>query len=397
MKIVPAAAAFAACLLARNFGDIRPGPQQMAWQDLEIGVLVHFGPNTFMDREWGDGAADPRVFAPAQLDAGQWAAAARAAGARYLILAKHLDGFCLWPSRQTKYSVAASPWKGGQGDLVREVSDACRQQGLRFGVYLSPWDRHEPSYKDNAAYDNYYARQVTELASRYGPLTEWWLDGAGSEGHVYGFERYIRTLRTYQPNALVFADVGLLPWADIRWAGNESGFAAEENWNVVDAYRVLRWRPAECDTPLRERHWFWHPNDERSLKPLDKLLEHYHQSVGRGAQLVLGLAPDDSGLIPVSDAARLREFGDALRRIYGRNLAPEAVHEGAQTAALDGDPDTVWEAPSYRAEIALRFERPTAIDRTVAMEWLNVGQRVQKYAIEVTDGGAWRVAASGSA
>jgi alpha-L-fucosidase len=391
MRLIPVML-IAAAAAAQNFADVRPSPQQVAWQDLEIGALVHFGPNTFMDREWGDGTADPGVFHPASLDAEQWVTAAKAAGAQYLIMvAKHHDGFCLWPSRQTKYSVAASPWKAGKGDVVREVAAACRKHGLRFGAYLSPWDRHEPAYKDNAAYDNYYARQITELATRYGPITECWLDGAGSEGHVYDFERYIRTLRTYQPNALVFADVGLLPWADIRWVGNESGFANEENWNVVDAYRVLRWRPAECDTPLRVRHWFWHPNDEKSLKPVAKLLENYNQSVGRGAQLVLGLAPDDRGLLPESDVARLREFGAELRRLYGNNLARKPEH-----AALDGDPDTVWEAPSYRAEVPVWFARPTAIDRTVAMEWLNAGQRVQKYDVQVLEKGEWRTVAAGT-
>jgi len=397
MRLALAAVLLAASAAGQNFVDVRPSPQQLAWQDLEIGALVHFGPNTFMDREWGDGTADPRVFNPPALDAEQWVTAAKAAGAQYLILvAKHHDGFCLWPSRQTKYTVAASPWKGGRGDVVREAAEACRKHGLRFGVYLSPWDRHEPAYKDNSAYDNYYARQVAELAGRYGPITEFWLDGAGSEGHVYDFERYIRTLRTYQPNALIFADVGLLPWGDIRWVGNEAGVAQEENWNVVDAYRVLRWRPAECDTPLRERHWFWHPNDEKSLKPLEKLLETYHLTVGRGAQLVLGLAPGDRGLMPAADVARLSEFGGALRRIYGENLALRAVRESGQMAALDGDPDTVWQASDYRAEIAVRFDRPTTFDRTVAMEWLNAGQRIQKYEIHVAERGAWRTVCTGT-
>jgi alpha-L-fucosidase len=383
--------------LAQNCADLRPTPQQLAWQDLEVGVLIHFGTNTFLDREWGDGTADPKVFNPAQLDAEQWVTASKAAGARYLILvAKHHNGFCLWPTRHTDYSVKSSPWRGGKGDLVREVAAACRKHGLRFGVYLSPWDRHEPSYKDNARYDAYYRAQVQELATRYGELTEFWLDGAGSEGHVYDFEKYAETLRTYQPNTLVFADVGFLPWGDIRWVGNESGFANEENWNVIDRHGYLRWRPAEADTPLRERHWFWHPNDEKSLKPLARLMETYHQTVGRGAQLVLGLAPDNRGLMPDSDVARLKEFGDEVRRLYAEPLSarpdPRAVE------AADGDPDTVWFAPERVMPVVvdLRFSSPMTFDRAVTMEWLAEGQRVARYLIQAQVGEEWRTVAGGT-
>lgn len=378
-------------LLGQNFVDLKPTPQQVAWQDLELGVLIHFGPNTFLDQEWGDGTADPSIFRPSQLDAEQWVTAAKAAGARYLIMvAKHHDGFCLWPSRHTGYSVKSSPWRDGKGDLLREVSDACRKHSLKFGVYLSPWDRHEPSYKDNAAYDDYYVKQVRELATRYGELVEFWLDGAGSEGHVYDFERYVETLRTYQPNTLIFADVGFLPWGDIRWVGNEDGYALEENWNVVDRHGYLRWRPVEADTPLRDRHWFWHPASEHRLKPLDRLLEIYHRSVGRGAQLVLGLAPDNRGLLPETDVARLRELGEAVRRVYGHNLVKDVP--GLVNPALDGDPDTFWSArPEARSAIVeVGFSSPVTFDRAVIMEWLNAGQRIQKYRIEAQIAGRWQ-------
>jgi alpha-L-fucosidase len=369
----------AAVARGQNFADLRPGPQQSAWQDLEIGVLIHFGPNSFMDREWGDGAADPRVFDPTALDAAQWAAAAKSAGARYIVLvAKHHDGFCLWPTEQTAYSVKASPWRGGHGDLVREVADAARSQGLRFGVYLSPWDRHEPRYRDSAAYDDYYRRELTELATRYGDLTEFWLDGAGSEGHFYDFDSYVRTLRTYQPNAMIFADVGFLKYGDIRWVGNESGFAQEDNWNVIDRLGYLRWRPAEADTPLRTDHWFWHPNDEKSLKSVSQLVETYHKTVGRGAQLVLGLAPDRRGLLPESDVARLKEFGDEIRRIYGEQM--------------DG-PEQVW---SSSAPLEITALRPFAFDRAVLMEQLNGGQRVERYAVEAWDGHGWKQLSAGT-
>jgi alpha-L-fucosidase len=382
---------WAALAPAQNFVDIKPAPQQVAWQDLEIGVLFHFGPNSFLNQEWGDGTADPKAFNPASLDAEQWIRAAQSAGATYVVMvAKHHDGFCLWPSRQTAYSVKSSPWRNGKGDLVREVEAAARKHGLRFGVYLSPWDRHEPAYKDNQAYDKYYIRQMNELV-RYGELVEWWLDGAGSEGHVYDFDRYVDTLRTYQPNTMIFADVGFLSYGDIRWVGNESGLALETNWNVIDRRGYLRWRPAEADTPLRESHWFWHPNAESRLKPLDKLLDTYHKTVGRGAQLVLGLAPDNRGLMPEVDVARLAEFGSAIRRIYGDNLALRNVSPGVE-AAVDGNPDTFWSAPegARSADILLTFKTPVTFDRAVTMEWLAEGQRVQSYAIESFEGGVWK-------
>lgn len=374
-----ALATWASAAPAQNFASLRPSPQQTAWQDLEIGVLIHFGPNTFMDREWGDGAADPHVFNPTALDAGQWVAAAKAAGARYVVLvAKHHDGFCLWPTAETAYSVKASPWRNGKGDLVREVADAAHKQGLKFGIYLSPWDRHEPRYRNNAQYDDYYRKELTELMTRYGEITELWLDGAGSEGHMYDFDSYVRILRTYQPNTLIFADVGFLQYGDIRWVGNESGYASEENWNVVDRLGYLRWRPAEADTPLRTEHWFWHPNDEKSLKGLAELVETYHKTVGRGAQLVLGLAPDNRGLLPESDVARLRAFGDEIRRIYGPG--------GEQ-------PDEEW---SSTAPLEIETGEPAIFDRAVTRERLSGGQRVERYTIEAWDGSQWNRLAAGT-
>jgi alpha-L-fucosidase len=385
--------------VAQNFADVKPSPQQVEWQDLEIGVLVHFGPNTFMDREWGDGTADPKVFNPTALDAEQWVLAAKSAGAKYMILvAKHHDGFCLWPTNQTPYSVKASPWKNGQGNLVEEVASAARRHGLKFGVYLSPWDRHDERYKDSKAYDKYYLDLLTDLSSNYGELTEFWLDGAGSEGHVYNFDSYVGSLRTYQPNAMIFASVDLLQYGDIRWVGNESGVANVENWNVIDTRGYLRYRPAEADTPLRKLHWFWHPNDEASLKSLPELLQTYQDTVGRGAQLVIGIAPDNRGLLPETDAKRLAEFGKAVDQLYGpaKNLATQA---GPAFAALhDNNPDTFWSAPpgSHSAQIELAFAKPITFDRALTMEWLNDGQLVQKYSIEVMQAGKWTTLATGT-
>lgn len=368
-------------------GDIRPAPYQTAWQDLEFGVIIHFSTNTFLNREWGDGTAAPSTFNPTAFDPGQWMKAIRDSGAKYVVLvAKHHDGFCLWPTAQTSYSVKSSPWRDGKGDVVGDVAKAARKYGLKFGVYLSPWDRHDPRYKDSAAYDRYYNDELSELASNYGDLVEFWLDGAGSEGHVYDFKKIIETLRTYQPNTIVFADTGLFEYGDARWVGNEAGVVSYENWNVIDRHGYRRWRPVEADTPLRKLHWFWHPNDESSLKSLQELLDTYDKTVGRGAQIMLGLAPDNRGLLPDNDVARLKEFGEALRKRENDNLA---LHHGAggdnASAAFDGNPETFWSAPdgSHHAVLELSFDHPITFDHALTMEWLNDGQHVQKYAIEV--------------
>jgi alpha-L-fucosidase len=372
---------------AQNFAEIKPTPQQVEWQDLEFGVILHFSTNTFLDREWGDGTASPAVFNPTQFDPDQWMQAIRAAGAKYVILvAKHHDGFCLWPTAQTDYSVKASPWQNGKGDVVGDVARAARKYGLKFGIYLSPWDRHDPRYGDAAAYDRYYNAELEELAQNYGDLVEFWLDGAGSAGHVYNFKQIIETLRTYQPNTIVFADTALFEYGDARWVGNEAGRVPYENWNVIDRHGYLRWRPVEADTPLRAGHWFWHPNDEASLKSLDELLTTWDETVGRGAQLMLGLAPDRRGLLPESDVARLEEFGQAP--------APADV-----AAALDGDPDTFWSAPagSHHAVIEVRFDKPVTFNRALTMEWLNDGQRIEKYSIDVWTGSSWKSIAAAHA
>jgi alpha-L-fucosidase len=385
-------------------GDIRPAPYQVAWQNLEFGVIIHFSTNTFLNREWGDGTASPSIFNPTQFDPEQWMKAIHDSGAKYVVLvAKHHDGFCLWPTEQTTYSVKSSPWKNGQGDIVGDVARAARKYGLKFGVYLSPWDRHEPKYKDSAEYDKYYNAQLEELATRYGDLVEFWLDGAGSAGHVYNFPKIIETLRTYQPNTIVFADTGLFEYGDARWVGNEAGIVDYENWNVIDRHGYRRWRPVEADTPLRDKHWFWHPDDDASLKSLDTLLDTYEKTVGRGAQLMLGLAPDSRGLLPDSDVKRLQEFGAALRKRTANNLVLRHLPPSSEevSAALDGDPDTFWSASagSHHGEIEVSFEHEITFDHALTMEWLNDGQHVQKYAIEVWSepDQKWKAIAEGQA
>lgn len=386
---------------AQNFTELKPSPQQVEWQDLEFGVIIHFGTNTYLDREWGDGTASPGVFNPSQLDAEQWVRAAKAAGAKYVVLvAKHHDGFCLWPTSQTSYSVKASPRANGGGDVVRRVSDAARKFGLKFGIYLSPWDRHEPRYKNSADYDNYYNAELDELASNYGNLVEFWLDGAGSEGHIYNFARMIESLRVKQPNTLVFADAALFEYGDIRWAGNEDGTIPYENWNVLDRHGYLRWRPVEADTPLHKGHWFWHPNDEGTLKSVNELISTYEETVGHGGQLMLGLAPDRRGLLPDADVKRLEEFGAAIRERYSENLIKlHHITNASTEPAFDNDPDTFWSAPagSHHAILEVDFSQPVTFDRALTMEWLNDGQRVEHYRIEAWDGSSWKPLVEGHA
>lgn len=394
-------AAVCAAAGAQNFVDVKPTPQQVEWQALEFGVILHFGTNTFLDREWGDGKAEAKIFNPTEFDPEQWMRAIQAAGAKYVVLvAKHHDGFCLWPTGQTDYSVKSSPWEDGKGDAVRRVANAARKYGLKFGVYLSPWDRHEPRYENAAEYDAYYIAQLDELVTRYGELVEFWLDGAGSAGHVYNFAKIIEELRTYQPNTLVFADTGLFEYGDIRWAGNEDGTIPYENWNVIDRHGTLRWRPVEADTPLHKGHWFWHPNDEGTLKSVAELVHVYEQSVGRGGQLMLGLAPDRRGLLPEADVKRLEEFGTAIHTKYAENLMMKRIRgQDDAAAALDGNAETFWAAPANarHAVIEAEFAQPVTFDHALTMEWLNEGQHVEHYRIEAWDGKAWKTVVQGRA
>ena len=381
-----------------NFAAVRPSPQQTEWQQLEIGALIHFGPNTFMNREWGDGTAPPSVFDPTHVDTDQWIAAAKSAGIRYVVLvAKHHDGFALWPTTQTEYSVKSSPWLHGKGDLARMVSDSARKAGLLFGVYESPWDRHDPRYSNPAAYDAFYLAELDELASHYGPLEEFWLDGAGSAGRTYDFDTIIQHLRTYQSNTLVFADVDLYKYADIRWVGTESGYVDFDVWNAVDRTGYLRWRPVEADTPLHEGEWFWHTDGDSTLKSLDELVREYDNTVGRGAQLMLGLAPNRDGLIPAADVKRLAEFGARIHAIYGNNLLRDhAPLPANEQQAVDGDTETWW-APAGEQPAALTvvLPKPIRFDRCMTMEQLTDGQHVEEYAIDARVNGAWQQVARG--
>ena len=384
----------------QNLAEVKPSPQQLAWQELEFGALIHLGPNTFLNQEAGDGSADPNVFQPADLDPEQWVLAAKAAGARYVVLvAKHEDGFCLWPTKTTSYSVKQSKWQNGRGDVVKEVALAARRHGLKFGLALSPVDRHEVLPRDPKVYDRLYMAQLRELAQNYGDLVEMGIDGVDADGQTYDFESYLRALRTQQPNTIAFGSLDFLPAGDARTAGT----GTVENWNAVDQMGALRWRPGVVRTALREQQWFWHPSSEAKLKTVYQLIEAYHKSVGRGYQFVLGLAPDQRGLLPEADVARLKAFGEAIGKLYGQNLATRAHKyqvDGGPTekTAIDGDPETAWFGYSGRRTATLSMSFPDAIvfDRLVMMEWLNDGQKIQRYRIQSRLGNSWTTIAEGS-
>lgn len=405
-----------------------PSPRQLAWHRRSRGLFVHFGINTFTDREWGDGTEDPRRFAPARLDARQWARAARAGGFGSLILtAKHHDGFCLWPSAYTDHSVRRSPWRDGHGDVVRELTDACRAEGLGAGIYLSPWDRHEPSYGDSPRYNDHFVAQLMELLTRYGPIVEVWFDGANGEGpngkkQVYDWARYHAVIRRLQPDAVIFSDAG----PDIRWIGNEQGTAGDPDWCPVDpdavpypgygspaATAMLQhgdphgtvWRPGEADVSIRPG-WFWHPAEDARVKSADTLEELYFQSVGRNAGLLLNVPPTTDGLFHPTDVERLTTLGDRLRSLFGsdfargaRATASSAAGPGHGAARVsDGDPERFWMPragdPAPRVELELRH--PAAFDVVCIGEAIAWGQTVARWAVDAWTGRGWTPVARGT-
>ena len=415
--VVTGAAALAGCALHRGkvldppfqfLGDrARPSPSQLAWQRDELAMFCHFGVNTFTDREWGDGTEDPAIFNPAGLDARQWARVARAAGFRAMILtAKHHDGFCLWPTATTKHSVASSPWRGGGGDVVREFVDACRAEGLRPGLYLSPWDRNNPAYGDSPRYNDLYCDQLTELLTRYGPLAEVWFDGANGEGpngkkQVYDWPRFWGLVRRLQPDAVMFSDAG----PDVRWCGNERGVAGDPNWSTVDPHLVTYpgqsgagvepalqhgtpggsvWRPAEADVSIRPG-WFYHPAENEKVRTVDSLMDLYGSSVGRNSKLLLNVPPTRDGLLHEVDVRRLAEFRASRDAMFG--------HELRVRGKLD------WRVPSPgMIELNVALDEPARIAVVRLEEQIENGQTVASHALSVSDGNpmVWFEVASGT-
>jgi alpha-L-fucosidase len=413
--------------LQRPHQPPHPSPAQLRYQRSERALFLHFGVNTFTDREWGTGAESPSLFNPTALDARQWARCARAAGFRSMILtAKHHDGFCLWPSAVTEHSVRSSPWLGGAGDVVREFVDACRREGLGAGLYLSPWDRHEPSYGDSPRYNDFYIAQLTELLTRYGPITEFWFDGANGEGpngkrQTYDWDRIHRTVRRLQPDAVMFSDAG----PDVRWIGNERGVAGDPNWAMVNPATVpfpgasgpavmemlqhgnpagTVWRPGEADVSIRPG-WFWHASQDDEVKSAEALTDLFFLSVGRNANLLLNVPPTREGLLHDTDVRRLNEFDSGLDAIFAHDLAAgarvtastETQGHGAR-AVVHADPDSWW-SPSgadRQASLTLAFHAPVRLSVIELREAIQRGQRVAAYQVDARVNDEWQTIASGT-
>lgn len=366
-----------------------PTARQLEYQSWEMGLFLHFGIRTFYEghRDWDGRPMDPAAFNPTQLDCDQWMRTARAAGMRYAVMtAKHHDGFALWPSAYTDYSVAASPWRSGKGDVVREYVDACRRHGIEPGLYYSP-AQHRPGadIKDMAdpkAYDDYFIHQISELlGGDYGQISVLWFDGCGSENHEYDWARIIGEIRRMQPNILIFS----MGDPDFRWVGNELGFADVPSWNVAEhvpiSVRTDRaeatakptWLPVECDIRLRHENWFYSEYDVHTVKPLEELLGIYDYSVGRGANLLINVGPDRRGLLPEVDAARLVEFGEAVRRRFAK---PIVTLKDFERVELENG-HVAWD---------VRFEGeglPPLINHVVIEEDLSRGERVRRWALRV--------------
>jgi alpha-L-fucosidase len=382
-----------------------PTRSQLEWQRDELALFLHFGVNTFTDREWGDGREDPAIFNPAKLDARQWARAAKAAGVRAMILtAKHHDGFCLWPTKTTKHSVASAPWRAG-GDVVREFVDACRAEGLKPGLYLSPWDRHEPRYGDSPAYNDFYCDQLTELLTRYGRIHEVWFDGANGEGpngkkQQYDWPRVWALVRRLQPDAVMFSDAG----PDVRWIGNERGIAGDPNWSTVvpevvpvpgvggrEVIQMLQhgdpnggaWRPGESDVSIRPG-WFYHPAEDARVRSVDDLVALYFSSVGRNSKLLLNVPPTRDGLLHDVDVSRLAGMRAALDRMRAADATSGARVRWRETGPA-----------SAVASVELR--RAATVSMADLREAIEHGQSVARYTLEGrSDGGAWQRLSTGT-
>ncbi|MBL9134438.1 MAG: alpha-L-fucosidase [Verrucomicrobiales bacterium] len=404
---------------------VAPHPRQIAWQQLEFYAFVHFGVNTFTDREWGTGTEDPKIFHPTALDARQWVSVFKDAGMRMVILtAKHHDGFCLWPSRYTEHSVKNSPWRGGAGDVVREVADACREAGLKFGVYLSPADLNAPSYGDTEGYNTYFKNQLRELLTQYGDITEVWFDGANprKEGMKYDYFGWYRLIRELQPNAVIF---GMGP--DVRWVGNEGAHTRAAEWSVfpspvpleqfhggdstaedlgsrakIASAPHLLWWPAETDVSIRPG-WFYHAAEDAKVKSVETLLDMYYRNVGGNCTLLLNVPPDRRGLIHENDAAHLRQLGKVLQSTFQVNLADaakvQASHqrpEAPASAITDANPATFWTTPDGQETAELTFELAgrRTFNRAQLMEHLPVGQRIEGCALDVWIDGSWKEVAT---
>ena len=424
-----------------------PSHRQLRWHTHEFYGFLHFGLNTFTDKEWGYGDESPELFAPTNFDADQIASTANEVGMSGLILTcKHHDGFCLWPSRYTDHSVKSSPWKGGQGDVVAEMADACQRYDILFGVYLSPWDRNHAEY-GRPAYLEYYRKQLIELTTEYGDLFEVWFDGAnGGDGYYggvheqrridrrtyYDWENTWKIVRQNQPDAVMFSDVG----PDVRWVGNENGIAGAPCWSTLSTAGLYpgfggddwtteletdmvqawasdqqmlnqgyrqgdSWLPAECDVSIRPG-WFYHSSEDDKVKSAETLLDLYFKSVGRGASLLLNIPPDKTGQFHPNDVQNLQEFRRLREQIFSRDLTSTAhieannirgnSHRFSAQNLVDNNTDTYWSTDDNisEAEVIFEFQNAVSFNTIGIREYLPLGQRVDNFTLEIEKGGVWQ-------
>jgi alpha-L-fucosidase len=438
---LPAAAALAKASLGAAaspapYGAL-PSARQLRWHEMETYSFVHFTVNTFTGKEWGEGDENPNIFNPTAFDPDQIVASLKAAGMKGVILTcKHHDGFCLWPTKTTDHSVRSSSWRNGKGDVVRDLSQAAQRHGLKFGVYLSPWDRNNAAY-GKPEYIHIYRRQLTELLTQYGPIFEVWHDGANGGTGYYGGAREKRVIdktqyydwpntwalvRKLQPEAVIFSDVG----PDIRWVGNEKGIAGETCWETydpvgehggpaapgdVDAKQSpigtrngRHWMPPECDVSIRPG-WFWHAEENATVKTPAQLMNLYFKSVGRGASFLLNVPPDRRGQLYDTDVNSLRAFGKLREQMFAKNLANEAKLTASNVRGnrseygagnvLDGNRETYWATDDAEKtpSLTLEFAQPVSFNIIRLREAIRLGQRVGAIAIEAWADGAWKEAA----
>ena len=432
-----AVAALCACTKVEPPKPVLPVPSeaQLKWNEMERNAFIHFGLNTFNDMEWGYGDSPASTFNPSELDAEQWCKVIKEAGLKGVVLTcKHHDGFCLWPFKDTEYSVKNSPWRGGKGDLVREVSDACKKYGLKFGVYLSPWDRNCAFY-GTPKYIEYFRAQLTDLLTNYGEVFEVWFDGAnGGTGYYggtnekrsvdrktyYDWETTWKLVKKLQPNALIFSDGG----PDLRWCGNESGIGGRTNWSTLRRdevwpgwphYKQLNpghedgdyWVPAEINTSVRPG-WFYHKSEDHKVKDLPRLMDYYYESVGRNGTGLLNFPIDDRGLIHEIDAANVIEWQKTIEADLAENLLLNAKSVKASNVrgnasrydaqkTNDKDKETYWATDDgvNKANIVIEFNEAITFNRFLVQEYIKLGQRVKAFTLEAETGnGTWNEIAS---
>ena len=413
-----------------------PTDRQLAWHEMEQYAFVHFTTNTFTDKEWGFGDESESVFNPTAMDVTQWTKTIKAAGLKGLVLTcKHHDGFCLWPSQYTEHSVKNSPYKNGKGNVVEEVEKACRAEGLKFGIYLSPWDRNRADY-GSATYIEYYRNQLKELFAAHSPVFEMWFDGANGGDGFYGganekrkidgktYYDWLTTLklvRGMEPNVIFFSDAG----PDIRWCGNERGFVNETNWNTITSDTLYAgkpgindllnkgeengtsWIPAEVDVSIRPG-WFYHAKEDSLVKTPEQLFDIYLSSVGRGANLILNIPPDRRGLVNEIDVASLEGWKKLIDERFKTNLAlnkpaiastvrGDSPDYGANLVT-DGNKETYWatndQETSGNLEIDLGEEK--LVSFVLIQEYIKLGQRVKSFSVEVEKDGSWQEVAQGT-